>query len=532
MSKKLLVPANLPGVQIPEGYMLVQHVNPTPNAASNSKPQPGYGKNWNRNQRKRERAAAQLTADGIKEPVRNPGAIPPPASAETGITPVAIHPMSPAVVETGPSSYPCPEPEKGDVIVESQYNRPGYNTVSYAQHKADKLAVMNKHGLSAEAMLNHVQRLLKYLYSLTRILACPDPGSESEVVRTWRYSNNGSIVITGGNIISVTCEILFYFKLYGNPVEGDKFLSPALDCVSIHAGMKKGEFLKQWNEEEILQMHPDQILAKLDSVTKSETSAILKKFLNVLDNCGQLVARLPQSIYQPCLKFVGRTDEPRWINDAYVMGSSTRYNQALNVLVKHVQNPHVPLLGVNQINLLLRGTGISLNRFTGFAQAEGRVVDRKNKDNTYPSSMDLLNLCGLPLPAQYQTEEIQKLKQQLNSQTEENQKLREKLDHLIVVQVQTSNQLCELKDIILQASGVSQTGTVARSEPSIDDKLSIDSLLADEDNQDMEQEGTIVQHTKQSVAQEPEVDVVPQPLARDELLAAVDNIMVDLQNQN
>jgi len=159
-------------------------------------------------------------------------------------------------------------------------------------------------------------------------------------------------------------------------------------------------------------------------------------------------------------------------------------------------------------------------------------VDRKNKDNTYPSSMDLLNLCGLPLPAQYQTEEIQKLKQQLNSQTEENQKLREKLDHLIVVQVQTSNQLCELKDIILQASGVSQTGTVARSEPSIDDKLSIDSLLADEDNQDMEQEGTIVQHPKQSVAQEPETDVVPQPLANDELLAAVDNIMVDLQNQN
>ncbi len=66
-------------------------------------------------------------------------------------------------------------------------------------------------------------------------------------------------------------------------------------------------------------MHPDQILAKLDSVTKSETFAILKKFLNVLDNCGQLVARLPQSIYQPCFKFVGRTDEPRWINDAYVM---------------------------------------------------------------------------------------------------------------------------------------------------------------------------------------------------------------------
>jgi len=530
MSKKLLVPANLPGVQIPEGYMLVQHVNPTPNVASNSKPQPSYGKNWNRNQRKRERVA-QHTAGGTKEPARNTGAVPPPAAAETGITPVAVQPMSPAIVEAGPSSYSCSELEKGDVVVESKANHPGYHTVSYAQHRADKLAVMNKNNLSAEAMLNHVQRLLKYLYSLTRVLASPDPGSELEVVRTWRYANNGSIVITGGNIISVTCEILFFFKLYGNPVEGDTFLTPALDCVSIHAGMKKGEFLKQWNEEEILQMHPDQILAKLDSVTKSETFAILKKFLNVLDNCGQLAARLPQSIYQPCFKFVGRTDEPRWINDAYVMGSSTRYNQALNVLVKHVQNPHVPILGVNQINLLLKGTGISLNRFTGFAQAEGRIVDRKSKDNNYPSSLDLLNLCGLPLPAQYQTEEIQKLKQQLDLQTEENQKLKEKLDHLIVVQVQTSNQICELRDIILQASGVSQTATVARSEPSIDDKLSIDNLLADEDGQDMEQEGNKVQYLEQSVAQGSGVDGVHTPLANDELRAAVDNIMVDLQSQ-
>jgi len=101
MSKKLLVPANLPGMQIPEGYMLVQHINPTPNAASNSKPQPSYGKNWNRNQRKRERVA-QHTAGGTKEPARNTGAVPPPAAAETGITPVAVQPMSPAIVEAGP----------------------------------------------------------------------------------------------------------------------------------------------------------------------------------------------------------------------------------------------------------------------------------------------------------------------------------------------------------------------------------------------------------------------------------------------
>ena len=39
-------------------------------------------------------------------------------------------------------------------------------------------------------------------------------------------------------------------------------------------------------------------------------------------------------------------------------------------------------------------------------------------------SFDLLNLCGLPLPAQNQAEEIRRLM--------------EKMDHLITVQIQTS----------------------------------------------------------------------------------------------
>ena len=55
MSKaKVLVPANLPGVQVPDEYMLVQQVEPVANTASNSKPQPTYGKKWSRNQRRRK----------------------------------------------------------------------------------------------------------------------------------------------------------------------------------------------------------------------------------------------------------------------------------------------------------------------------------------------------------------------------------------------------------------------------------------------------------------------------------------------
>ena len=521
MSKaQMLVATAVPGVQVPDGYVLVS-VNNTPGVASNSKSKPTYGKNWNRNQRKRERLA--------QEPARNPSAAPPPAPAGIVSTPAAMQAGSPARVEAGPSPCSRPAVEKDDVVVEPEptAEHPGYYTVSYAQHRADKLAIRNENNLSAEVMLSHVQKLLN---SFARVLASPDPGAEFEVVRTWKYCSNGATVITGGNVISVACEILFFYKLYGNPCEGDTFLTPALDCINVHASMIKGSFLKDWTEEKVLQLNPDQILAKLDSVTKTETFAILKKFLNVLDGCSQLAARLPQSIYVPCYKFVGRSDEPRWVNDAYAMGSSTRYNQALNSLVKHVQNDHVQLLGVNQINLLLKGTGISLNRFTGFAQAESRLANAKNRDINYPTQLDLLNLCGLPLPAQYQSEEIQKLKHQLELQAEENQKVKDKIDHLINIQIQNSNQINELKGLILQASGASQTGTVTIPEPSIDDKQSIDHLLADEDGHDMEQEESKIQHVEQNVDQESNVDGVPQP-PDDELSAAVDSLMVDLQNQ-
>ena len=77
----------------------------------------------------------------------------------------------------------------------------------------------------------------------------------------------------------------------------------------------------------MVKLSPDVIIAKLDAVTRMETFFILKKFLNVLDNSGQLIARLPQGIFQPCLKFVGNNDEPRLIGDAYAMGISKPYNR-------------------------------------------------------------------------------------------------------------------------------------------------------------------------------------------------------------
>ena len=296
-------------------------------------------------------------------------------------------------------------------------------------------------------------------------------------------------------------------------MEGDEFLTPALDCIKLHPSMVRGEFLKGWVEDKIIQLPPEMIIAKLDTITKSETWATLWKFLNVLDNSGQLTARLPQSIYQPCYKFVGNNDEPRSLCDAFNMGMSTCYNKALNTLVKHVQHAHTPLLGLNQINILLKGTGISLNRFTGFAQAESRVAREKSNDSNYPSPLDLLNLCGLPLPAQNQAEEIRRLM--------------EKMDHLITVQIQTSQQINELRSMILQTSCVNQAVTAILPDPLVDDRQSIDSLLADDEGQHMEQGRPITQHPDLNADQAYKADYAIPPPTTDILRASVDSIMVD-----
>ena len=302
-----LVPANLSGVQVPEGYVLVAQAKPTSNNASNSASKPAYGRNWNRNQRKRERRD-NIQARGAGEPVGRSGPATPPGAAEVEMDSVVTQPMSSITAESGISPEAYTGPEDVEVIIESVGTHPGYNTAEYAVIRADKLAVRNKSNLSAEVMLNYVKKLVNYLYSFMKILASPDPRTKSEVIKTWRFSNNGIAVITGGNIISIVCEILFFCKLYGNPLEGDEFLTPALDKTSLHAGMIKGSWLKGWTKENVMKLSPKAIVTKLDGVTKTDTFFILKKFLNVLDNSGQLMARLPHGIFQPCLKFVGNND--------------------------------------------------------------------------------------------------------------------------------------------------------------------------------------------------------------------------------
>jgi len=203
------------------------------------------------------------------------------------------------------------------------------------------------------------------------------------------------------------------------------------------------------------------------------------------------------------------------LSDAFNLAMSTRYNRALNTLVKHIQCAHNPLLGVNQINAQLKGTELSLNRFTGFAQAENRVARGRDNDSNYPSPTDLLNVCGLPLPAQNQAEEIQRLISPLM----------EKMDHLINVQVQTSQQLDELRNMILQTSCVNRTVDAILPRPEADDRQAIDSLLADDEGRDMEQGELVTQPPALNAGQMyGDNYATPQPTT-DILRASVDYIM-------
>ena len=157
---------------------------------------------------------------------------------------MVAQPTGPVAAEAGLSSNTHPGTEHGKVESESVANHSGYHTGDYSWLRANQLALRNQNNLSAEMMLNNVKKLVNYVYSFTKVLASPDPGADFEVVKMWRYTNNGAQVIAGGNMLNVVIEILFFFKAFGNPVEGDKFISPALDCIKLHHSLVRGKFLR------------------------------------------------------------------------------------------------------------------------------------------------------------------------------------------------------------------------------------------------------------------------------------------------
>ena len=133
---------------------------------------------------------------------------------------------------------------------------------------------------------------------------------------------------------------------------------------------------------------------------------------------------------------------------------------------------------------------------------------------------------------QKQEQENQGLKQQLNIQTEEIHSLQEKLEHLINVQIQTSQQLKVLQDVISQVPGIRSAVTLTVPKPSIDDRQSIDSLLADDEGQEMEQDKPGTQHAEQNSVQMLDGNGVHLSPEDEVLHIAVNSIIVDGEEQN
>lgn len=163
--------------------------------------------------------------------------------------------------------------------------------------------------------------------------------------------------------------------------------------------------LTGWTEDKIIPLSPEEIISMIDKVTKSGAYAALRKFLDVLDNCGLLAARLPHGIFNSVYKF-HNTEKERTVLDKYPMCMTSRYYEALKMLNTYVQQSHVPLLGVNAVNALIKNTGLSLHKYKGFALVEGQAVEEQTNDNDYPSAHYLLNLCGLSLSAKEQIQKV------------------------------------------------------------------------------------------------------------------------------
>ena len=143
----------------------------------------------------------------------------------------------------------------------------------------------------------------------------------------------------------------------------------------------------------------------------------------------------------------------------------------------------------------------------------------KDNDVSYPSQADLLSLCGLPLSAQGQAEEIRHLILPLV----------EKITHLINAQVQTSQQIQELRNIILQTSCGNRAVTASLPNPleADDAAQSFDSQLADDEGQELGHERPAAQIPVLNADQVFAARYMAPPPVADILVESVDSLMAD-----
>ena len=379
-------------MMIPEGFMLIPQGPAWPQSTVSAQLSTNYGKHHAKNQRRkarREQNAMHGANINVKPPVVQ---APTPPSAQLVSSPRAEQVVNPNPYQVQPGMNG--EPAEGR----------GYNTEEYARMKANKLAMRGESNLPADALLKDVKKLYHYFYALSRVLVTPAPDSTGDIINLWRYVKNGYLVITGANLLNVITEIMFFFYTYGNPMGPDGLLAPVLTALNMK-GIGRNVVLDGLTEKSLVQLSPEDIVTKIDKVTKSGAYNTLRHFLEVLDNYGTISARVPHGAVQSCYKFAYSSNKARTVLDVYQMASSNRYREAFKMLSAYVRYQHEPLMNNHEINVLLRNTGLSLHKFRGFAYVEIRAEEEATEESEYPTENDLMNLCGLPAKAQDQINE-------------------------------------------------------------------------------------------------------------------------------
>ena len=359
-------------MMIPDRYMLIPQGSAWPQPNASAQLSTNHGKHHGRNQRRKDRREQIATNRSI------------------------INERPPVVQAiASPSAQPVSSPraEGG-----------GYHTEDYARMKANKLAMRGGSNLPADILLKDVKKLYHYFYGLSRVLVTPALDSTSDIINLWRYVRNGKLVITWANLLNVITEIIFFFYTYGNPMGSDSLLAPVLTTLNMK-GIGQNIVLDGLTEKSLIQLSPEDIVTKIDKVTKSGAYNTLRHFLEVLDHYGTISARVPHGAVQSCYKFAYSSNKARTVLDVYQMASSSRYREAFRMLSAYVRQQHDPLMNNHDIIALLRNTGLSLYKFQGFAYVEIRAEEEATEESEYPSENDLINLCGLPAKAQSQVNE-------------------------------------------------------------------------------------------------------------------------------
>lgn len=141
------------------------------------------------------------------------------------------------------------------------------------------------------------------------------------MVKMWRYVKNGAYTKTGVNVLNVVVKILFFYYVYGNPTEGDRMITPVLSALNMK-GIARQEVLAGWMKDRLIPLSPEEIISMIDNVAKSGAYASLRKFLDVLDNCGLLPAKLPHGIFNSCYKFHNNNNKMCTVLDVYCCAST------------------------------------------------------------------------------------------------------------------------------------------------------------------------------------------------------------------